>query len=82
MISLSQITEILGWASVLNMVFLLFAAISLVVMKSAIISIHSKMFGVPESDLTIIYFKYLANYKTLTLIFFVSPYIALKIMGH
>lgn len=82
MISLSQITEILGWASVLNIGFLFFTTISLVVMKSVIVSIHSKMFGVPESDLSIIYFKYLANYKTLSLIFFVTPYIALKIMGH
>ena len=82
MISLAQITEILGWASVLNIGYLFFATISIVVMKSVIVSIHSKMFGVPESDLPLIYFKYLANYKTLSLIFLVSPYIALKIMGH
>jgi hypothetical protein len=40
------------------------------------------MFGVLESDLSIIYFKYLASYKTLSFIFIISPYVSLKIMGH
>jgi len=82
MITLSQITELLGWTSVLNIGFLLLATISLVSMKSIVVSIHSKMFDIPENELSLIYFKYLANYKTLSLIFTVSPYIALKIMGH
>ena len=82
MITLSQLTELLGWASVLNIGFLLFATIFLVSMKSIVVSMHSKMFGIPENELSLIYFKYLANYKALSLIFTVSPYIALKIMGH
>jgi len=81
MISLSQITELLGWASVLNISFIIFAAILLVSMKGIIASIHSKMFGIPESELPKIYFNYLANYKIITLVFSVIPYIALKIMG-
>jgi hypothetical protein len=82
MITLSQLTEILGWVSILNIGFLLFAGILLILMRSYVTSLHSKMFGIPENDLAIIYFKYLGNYKTLSLIFIVTPYIALKIMGH
>jgi hypothetical protein len=81
MITLTQLTELLGWASVLNIGFLLFATLLLVVMKSSIISLHSKLFDVTESELSLIYFKFLAAYKALSLIFIVSPYIALKIMG-
>ena len=81
MISLSQITELLGWASVLNIGFMIFGAILLVLMKSTISSIHSKMFGIPESELPKIYFNYLANYQIVSLVFAVIPYIALKIMG-
>ncbi|MFT7371721.1 MAG: hypothetical protein ACI9T9_000400 [Oleiphilaceae bacterium] len=80
--TLSQLTELLGWASILNIGMLLFASIILVLMKSFITSVHSKMFGVLESDLSIIYFKYLASYKTLSFIFIISPYVSLKIMGH
>lgn len=81
MITLTQVTEILGWASILNIGFLFFTTIMLITMKSLIVSMHSKMFGIPENELSLIYFKYLANYKTLSLIFIVTPYIALKIMG-
>ena len=82
MITLSQITELLGWASVLNIGFLMFATMLLVSMRSIIVSMHSKLFGIPENELALIYFKYLANYKSLSLVFTVCPYIALKIMGH
>jgi hypothetical protein len=81
MITLSQLTELLGWASILNIGMLLSASIMLVLMRSFITSIHSKMFGIPESDLSIIYFNYLANYKTLSFVFIIAPYIGLKIMG-
>lgn len=81
MITLSQLTELLGWASVLNIGFLLFATILLVAMKPVMATMHSKMFGVTENDLSLIYFKYLANYKMLSFIFIVAPYVSLKIMG-
>ena len=81
MMTLSQLTELLGWASVINIGFLLITTILLIVMKSAVTSIHSKIFDVSENNLSLIYFKYLANYKTLSLIFFIVPYISLKIMG-
>ncbi len=82
MITLSQLTELLGWASILNIGVLLFAGILLILMRSFVTSIHSKIFGIPENELAIIYFKYLANYKTLSFVFIIAPYIALKIMGH
>ncbi len=81
MMTLSQLTEFLGWVSILNIGMLLFAGFVLIVMKPFVTAIHSKLFDVPEDALASIYFKYLANYQTLTLIFFIAPYIALKIMG-
>ena len=81
MITLSQLTELLGWASILNIGMLLSVSILLVLMRSFITSIHSKMFGIPEKDLAITYFNYLANYKTLSIVLIIAPYIALKIMG-
>ena len=81
MFTLSQITELLGWASIINIAFLSVAFFALTVMKKTITSIHSKMFGLSKSQLHLIYFQYMANYKTLTVVFFIAPYLALKFMG-
>jgi hypothetical protein len=82
MITLSQLTELLGWASIINIAFLFVVFFALTVMKTTVTAIHSKMFGISKSELQLIYFKYMANYKTLTFAFFVAPYLALKFMGH
>ncbi|MCK5881192.1 MAG: hypothetical protein KAG18_04895 [Sinobacterium sp.] len=82
MLTLSAITEVLGWASLLNIAFLMFTTLSMILMKNSISLIHSKLFGINEKDLPKIYFSYLANYKILSLVFFIAPYISLKIMGH
>ena len=81
MITLTQLNELLGWAALLNISILVLATLLLSVMRTTIISIHSKMFNISENELSIIYFKYLANYKILTTVFILVPYIALKIMG-
>lgn len=81
MFTLSQLTELLGWASLLNIVFLLLITILLLTMKPVITAMHSKLFGISESDLSLIYFNYLAHYKLLTFVFILIPYISLKITG-
>jgi len=81
MITLSQLTELLGWASVINISYLLLATIIIVFMRGAISSIHSKMFRIDGNELDSKYFDFLSVYKIVTLVFIVAPYIALKIMG-
>lgn len=82
MIAISQLTELLGWASAINIGFLIFATILLVTLRSSIASMHSKLFGIPEDELSNLYFNYLANYKTLSLVLVVVPYLSLKLMGN
>lgn len=82
MITLYKLTEILGWASLFNLGFLVFAVLLIILMKPMMVSLHSKMFGIPEKELNMMYFKYLADYKALSFVFMFSPYIALKIMGY
>lgn len=81
MITISQLTELLGWASVINIGYLFLATIILVFMRGAMSSIHSKMLHIDEKELSSKYFDFLSNYKVATLVFIVTPYIALKIMG-
>jgi len=79
---LKSLTELLGWAAVINMGLLIFSTVMLVMLKGCISSLHSKLFKLPAGELPFTYFNYLANYKILTLVFFVAPYLALKVMGH
>jgi hypothetical protein len=81
MITISQLTELLGWASVINMGYLLLASIILMVMRGTIASLHGKMFDIGEKELSSKYFDFLSHYKIVTLVFMVAPYLALKIMG-
>lgn len=77
---LQQLMIFFGWASVINIAFLALAAVLLMVMKDAISVLHGKMFGVPENEVRLMYFKYLAYYKILIFAFALSPYMALRIM--
>jgi len=81
MITISQLTELLGWASVINIGYLCLATIILIFMRGTVSSMHSKMFDIDEKELSAKYFDFLGNYKIVTLVFMVAPYIALKIMG-
>jgi len=82
MFTLTQLTTLLGWAAVFNIGYLLLATLILVLMKSGVATIHSKLFGLNEKVLELKYFEFLSNYKVITLIFFVAPYCALKVMGY
>ncbi len=81
MMTISQLTELLGWASVINVGYLFLATLMFIFMRGTISSIHSKMFEIDEKELSSKYFDFLSNYKIVTLVFMVAPYIALKIMG-
>lgn len=81
MMTISQLTELLGWASILNIAYLLLATLVLMFRSGTIISIHSKILDIDEKELKSKYFDFLSIYKIVTLVFMVAPYIALKIMG-
>jgi hypothetical protein len=53
----------------------------LTVMRSWVVSFHSKMSGVDEADLPKIYFEYLGNFKILIFVFNLVPYLALRVMA-
>ncbi len=81
MITISQLTELLGWASVINVGYLFLATTVLMFMRGTVSSIHNKMFDIDKKELSSKYFDFLSNYKIVTLVFMVAPYVALKIMG-
>ena len=75
------LTELLGWASAINIVILVFSTLSLIAMRGAVSKIHSKLFGLDEKDLGRAYFQYLAQYKIAIIVLNIAPYVALKFMA-
>ena len=81
MMTIDALTELLGWASVINIVVLLFSTLGIVAMRGFISNIHSRLFGLDEKDLGRAYFQYLAQYKIAIIVLNIAPYLALKIMA-
>ncbi|MDY0190606.1 MAG: hypothetical protein RBR22_07705 [Desulfuromonas sp.] len=81
MMTIAAVTEFLGWASVINISILLLSTICLLTMRTTIPRIHAKLFSLEEQDLRRAYFQYLTQYKIITIVLNIVPYIALKIMA-
>ncbi|NIZ60977.1 hypothetical protein DL239_08315 [Sedimentitalea sp. CY04] len=78
--TLATMTTFFGWMTVLNIGLLAITAIMLLVGREKLSALHAGMFNMEASDVKKVYFKYIANYKILTLVFCLVPYIALKLM--
>ena len=79
--TIESLTELLGWASVINIGILVLSTLAVITVRASITEIHSKIFGLDEKDLGRAYFQYLAQYKIAIIVLNVAPYIALKIMA-
>jgi hypothetical protein len=80
MTDINTLTGFLGWCSVINISVLFLSIVVLAVARKPVSVIHSKIFGVSESDLPLTYMQYLGNYKIAIIVLNIVPYIALKII--
>lgn len=81
MFEVDQITEFLGWCVVINIALLSFTAVVILLFKEQVASLHSRLFCIERAELERLYFNWLGNYKLINVVFFLVPYIALKIMN-
>ena len=79
--TIDQRTAYLGWAAVINVGLLLLSTVALLVLRGPITRIHARLFGLNEQDLGRAYFQYLAQFKIATIVFTITPYLALRIIG-
>lgn len=79
--AMAELANFLGWCTLLNLGMLVLTTIVLVAGHTSIARIHSRWFNLPPSEVSTLYFNYLANYKILILVFNLMPYLALRIMG-
>ncbi len=73
------LTCVFGWMAILNIAVLLFTTVMIVLLQDRIAGVHTRMFQMERPDVKRAYFRYLANYKILTLIFCIIPWLALKL---
>jgi hypothetical protein len=59
---------------------LMISLISVILLRGPVSRIHAKMFAVDEKELSLVYFKFIAQYKMAILIFNIVPYLALLLM--
>ena len=79
--SLDSLTIFFGWCAVFNIGFLALTALAVIGMRSTMIRMHTRLFGIGEADLPRIYFQYMAHYQTVAFAFSIFPYFALKMMA-
>ena len=79
--NMETLATFFGWMTIINFGLLLFSTIMLVTMKDFPSRLHGKLFKMEPEELKPIYFRFLANYKILIIVFNAVPYIALKIIA-
>ena len=80
MYEIEIIKEFLGWCSILNIGLLIFTVIIFTFSIDIISQIHAKLFSLDKNSLPNLYFKWIAQYKILIIVFNIVPYFALLIM--
>ncbi|WP_299083645.1 DUF6868 family protein [uncultured Ruegeria sp.] len=73
------LTTVFGWMTVLNIAVLLFSTLMILIMLDWIAGIHGRMFQMERADVKKAYFRYLANYKILIIVFCLMPWLALHL---
>ncbi len=79
--NMEQLTEFFKWMTIINIGLLIFSTFAVIIFKSLMVSIHSKMFGVSETQMTVAVYAYLGLFKVLIIVFNIVPYIALLIIN-
>ncbi|WP_120634488.1 DUF6868 family protein [Ruegeria sp. EL01] len=73
------LTSVFGWMTVLNIAVLLFTTLMIVILQDWIAGVHGRMFQMEKTDVKKAYFRYLANYKILIIVFCLMPWLALHL---
>ena len=73
--------EFLGWCTVINLGFFIFATVKILLVRDWASKIHAKMFRIDEVSVRQIYLQFLAIYKVAFVVLNLVPYIALRIMA-
>jgi hypothetical protein len=77
---LDLLTKVLGWVSAINLGILIIWFLFFIFARDFIYKIHSKWFKIPDEKFDTIHYCFMGAYELSILLFFLAPYIALRIV--
>ncbi len=81
MMNIETLTTFFGWVTLVNVGILLFTTLALMLMHGWVERVHGRLFGLSGQELNRAYFQYLAQFKIVTIVFCLGPYLALVVMA-
>ena len=78
--TVAMLSSFFGWMTVLNFAILAVAGIALMAMRDWASQLHARMFGLDKADVRLSYYRWLATYKILALVFAFVPWLALQMI--
>ena len=79
--NIEQLSEFFKWMTIINIGLLLFSTFATVVLKSLMVNIHTRMFDVSETQMSVAIYAYLGMFKVLIIVFNIVPYCALLMIN-
>ena len=78
--TVEQLQQFFMLGTLINIGFLLFTTVMVILMKNLVYKVHGKMFNLSEESINKALYNYLAVYKIITITLFLVPWIATSIM--
>lgn len=76
----ATLASFFGWCLVINLGFYLVTAMSLMFLKATVRNVNQRLFGISEERIMQESFAFLGRFKLAIILFFLTPYIALRLM--
>ncbi|WP_299348501.1 DUF6868 family protein [uncultured Shimia sp.] len=76
-----SLTAFFGWMTVLNFGFLALAGLGMLGARGWATRLHARMFNLDATDVSMEWYRFLAQWKILTIVFALTPYLALRLAG-
>lgn len=79
--TLETLEQFLFWCMAISLGFMLISFVLVITLRPMLLAIHRRIFALSEDDINKAIYAFFGLYKALTFIFFVTPWIALKIIS-
>ncbi len=79
--TLATLTALFGWMTVLNFAVMLITMAILLLARDWATGSQARLFDLPQKEVNRAFYTWLGNYKLLTLVFGLVPYLALRILA-
>ena len=77
---LELLLKIFGWVSAINIAVLIVWFLGFIFARDLISKIHSMWFKIPDENFDTIHYCFMGAYELFIILFFLAPYIALRIV--